>query len=222
MPDQRHGGSDFATVDIPGAFMQANMDEAVHMKIEGTVAELLTKLDPKLYRHHKQAANSIWEGSTTYHQQGQGAQLSWYDAGLHVSKKDDFDGGATTAAANHLFEIDEKAEKLDNKDGEFVHHVVAKLLFLCKRASPDLQTSVAFLSTRVKSPNVDDWKKLRRMMRYLQSTKNLVLTLEAEDTGCITWWVDAAFAVHHDLKSHTGGVMTMERGPYLLPPPSRN
>jgi hypothetical protein len=42
-------GRDMATVDIPGAFMQADMDEMVHMKLEGKVAKLLVKLDPKLY-----------------------------------------------------------------------------------------------------------------------------------------------------------------------------
>jgi hypothetical protein len=34
-------GRDVATVDIPGAFMQADMDEMVHMKLEGKMAELL-------------------------------------------------------------------------------------------------------------------------------------------------------------------------------------
>jgi hypothetical protein len=32
---------DVTTVNIPGAFMQADMDELVHMKLEGTMAELL-------------------------------------------------------------------------------------------------------------------------------------------------------------------------------------
>eukprot|EP00957_Ditylum_brightwellii_P165387 12592430-Ditylum_brightwellii.AAC.1 len=99
----------------------------------------------------------------------------------------DFEGEAATPAVNHLFEVDEKAEKLGEKDGEFFHHVVAKLIFLCKRARPDLQMSVAFLSTRVKSPDVDDWKKLRRTMEYLRSAKSLKLTLEADNMGCVTW-----------------------------------
>eukprot|EP00957_Ditylum_brightwellii_P056303 4267843-Ditylum_brightwellii.AAC.1 len=47
------------TVDIPGAFMQADMDEVVHMKIEGTMAELLTKLDPKLYRQYLRNENGV-------------------------------------------------------------------------------------------------------------------------------------------------------------------
>jgi Reverse transcriptase (RNA-dependent DNA polymerase) len=48
---------DVATVDIPGAFMQADMDELVHMRLEGTMAELLVKLDPKLYRKYVQTIN---------------------------------------------------------------------------------------------------------------------------------------------------------------------
>ena len=38
------------TVDIPGAFMQGEQDETVHMKLEGTLAELLTKCDPTKYQ----------------------------------------------------------------------------------------------------------------------------------------------------------------------------
>ena len=43
---------DVATVDIPGAFMQGDQDETMHMRLEGTLAELLTKCDPKLYRQY--------------------------------------------------------------------------------------------------------------------------------------------------------------------------
>jgi hypothetical protein len=48
---------DVATVDIPGAFMQADMDEVVHMKLEGQMAELLVRLDPKLYRKYVHSCN---------------------------------------------------------------------------------------------------------------------------------------------------------------------
>ena len=44
------------TVDIPGAFMQADMEgETVHMKLEGKMADLPTKINPKLY--HKYVTN---------------------------------------------------------------------------------------------------------------------------------------------------------------------
>ena len=49
---------DVATVDIPGAFMQGDQDETVHMRLEGTLAELLTKCDPKLYHQYVVTENN--------------------------------------------------------------------------------------------------------------------------------------------------------------------
>ena len=43
---------DVATTDIPGAFMQADMDEIVNMKIEGKMAQLMKKIDPKKYEKY--------------------------------------------------------------------------------------------------------------------------------------------------------------------------
>jgi hypothetical protein len=42
-------GQAVVTLDIPGAFMQADMDEVLYMKLEGPLAHLLTKVDPKQY-----------------------------------------------------------------------------------------------------------------------------------------------------------------------------
>ena len=82
-------------------------------------------------------------------------------------------GESATPASNHLFEIHE-----DNDDDQLLtpalseefHHLTAKTLFLSKRACPDLQTTVAFLTTRVKAPDNDDRKKLAKLMKYLQDT----------------------------------------------------
>ena len=37
--------------DIPGAFLHADMEDQVHMLLEGTIAELIVKLDPSMYRN---------------------------------------------------------------------------------------------------------------------------------------------------------------------------
>jgi hypothetical protein len=41
---------DIATVDIPGAFLQADMDVIVHMKITGTMVDILVQLQPSKYK----------------------------------------------------------------------------------------------------------------------------------------------------------------------------
>ena len=61
------------------------------------------------------------------------------------------------------------------------HHNVVKLLFASTRACRDIQTAVAFLSTRVKSSDEDDWEKLNRVIKYLNGTKNLKLMLSADN-----------------------------------------
>jgi hypothetical protein len=60
---------------------------------------------------------------------------------------EDFFGEASSPAANHLFTVDDNQSKVDEKRAQFFHMYVAKTLFLCKRARPDLQTAVAFLCT---------------------------------------------------------------------------
>jgi hypothetical protein len=37
---------DVAKVDIPGVFMQADIDEVVHVIFEGEIAEMLVRMNP--------------------------------------------------------------------------------------------------------------------------------------------------------------------------------
>ena len=48
------------------------------------------------------------------------------------------------------------------------HHAVAQILFTGVRYRKDAQTVIAFLTTRVKKPDEDYWKKLRRLLGYLR------------------------------------------------------
>jgi len=118
---------------------------------------------------------------------------------------------APTPAPDDLFATGTKPE-LDKKRAEDFHTFVAKGLFACRRARPDIHTAIAALSTRVKKPNQDDWRKLLRLLKYVNGTRNDKLILSADDLHVIKWYVDASFAVHPDFKSHTGGGMTYGRG----------
>jgi len=85
------------------------------------------------------------------------------------------------------------------------HTFIAKALFACKRARPDIQPTVAALCTRVKEPNQDDWNKLIRLLKFINGMREDRLYLSADDLSGIKWYVDVAFAVHPDFKSQTGG-----------------
>ena len=300
------------TVDIPGAFMQGDQDETVHMKLEGKLAELLAQCDPTKYQPYlttengktilyvelvkalygtiraalifwrkitKQitkwgftvnpydwcVANKMLRGSQltiTWHVDdlkishadkevledllkqlneafGQDGPLTihrgkkhdylgmWLDFSLDGKVQvqmfdyidnmlkdlpDDMGGTATSPAADHLFTVNETGRKLTQTQAELFHHNVAKLLFLCKRARPDIQTAVAFLTTRVTAPDEDNYKKLARVMKYLRGTKTMPLTLEADNLQVIKWWIDGAFATHRDMRLHTGGALSLGKG----------
>jgi len=47
-------------------------------------------------------------------------------------------------------------------------------------------------------------------MKYIQSTRDITLTMEADDGP--KWWVDSSYAVHPDMRSHSGIYMTLGKG----------
>ena len=64
----------------------------------------------------------------------------------------------------------------------------------------------------MREPETEDYRKLIRLMKHLNITKDIPLTLEANNSGCIRWWVDTSFAVRPDMKSHSGAMMSMGQG----------
>jgi len=68
----------------------------------------------------------------------------------------------------------------------------------------------SFLCTRVQSPDEDDYKKLTRVMQYLWAHKDLTITLEPGEQQ--NWWVDSSYAVHPDMCSHSGIVLSLGKG----------
>jgi hypothetical protein len=131
---------------------------------------------------------------------------------LSAEMPEDRDGTATSRDASYLFIIKDGIPDVDKMTAEFFPATVAKLLFLCKRGRPDIQTAIAFVCTRVQQPTVHDYNKLSHVIKYLRGTKDLVLRLSADNFNIAKWWVNVSYGVHHDIKSHTGGVMSMGTG----------
>jgi hypothetical protein len=93
----------------------------------------------------------------------------------------------TTPAAEYLFKVRDDAPKLPEEQAMLFHRFVAKLVFVQARARRDLATATSFLTTRVKSPDEDDWGKLRRVMQYIKGTINMPLILSAESMTLPKW-----------------------------------
>jgi hypothetical protein len=120
--------------------------------------------------------------------------------------------GRSSAAPDDLFKVNEDSEKLQPSRATAFHNIVAKSLYLVKRSRPDASVAIAFLTTRVREPDVDDWKKLEHLVEYFRSTVDMPLILGADGNGVLHWYVDASFAVHANMRGHTGGGLTMGRG----------
>ena len=107
-------------------------------------------------------------------------------------------GRAATPAHDKLFKIrdDDEAKKLNKEQELAFHHTVAQLLFMATRARQDIQTAMAFLTIRVKSPDEDVWGALKRVLKYLNETRYLKLRLTVESMGMLKWYVDGS---HNDI-----------------------
>jgi hypothetical protein len=90
--------------------------------------------------------------------------------------------------------------------------VVAKLLWAEKRSPPDIETAISFLCTRVSKSDEDDWLKLKRFLQFLNQTIDDVRIVAANDLSKFRTWVDASYAIHHDMRGHTGGAMSFGTG----------
>jgi hypothetical protein len=131
---------------------------------------------------------------------------------LLFSDHDKSGSTAKTPAAEHLFRVNGASTSLTQEAATIFHNFVAKCLFLTKRARPDISTAVAFLTTRVKGPDEDDWKKLVRMIRYLRGTTQLPLILRADSVPVPKWWAHGSHATHPNMRGHTGGCMSLGDG----------
>jgi hypothetical protein len=125
---------------------------------------------------------------------------------MHISRT------AVTPATRNLFEVDPDSPRLDKHRAEVLHSVTAKLLYVSLRARVDLLLAVVFLCTRVSVSTEQDEAKLRRVLEYINGSIADEYVLGADDMGRMRSWVDASFAVHPGMRSHTGGVISFGRG----------
>jgi hypothetical protein len=68
---------------------------------------------------------------------------------------------------------------------------------------------VVFLSSRCAEATTLDQLKLDRVLKYLNSWPSLQMLLAYDAESGVYVYVDTSFAVHRDMKGHTGSVITL-------------
>lgn len=128
-----------------------------------------------------------------------------YIANIIDSFPEHITGVSATPATDKLFLVRDDERPLPEDQAIMFHHVTAQLLFA--------QTTVAFVTTRVKQPGEDDWGELKRVLKYLNGTRHLHLTLTVVDSlSYIKWYIDGSHQIHDDCKGYTGALTTLGRG----------
>jgi hypothetical protein len=81
-----------------------------------------------------------------------------------------------------MFEVKEGSPLLDVEAKKYFHSMMAKLLFMAKRARPDLLIVVSFLCTWMQVATQQDMGKLERVLGYVKATQDKVLLLHTQTT----------------------------------------
>ena len=93
-----------------------------------------------------------------------------------LKKKYDISGEAATIAKEKVFGPSEGELMNDEMVADF-HRYVAKGLFSATRGRPNARTVMAAMTVRVRNPRESDWAMLVQYMRFMDQTRNDVLTL---------------------------------------------
>jgi hypothetical protein len=117
---------------------------------------------------------------------------------------------APTPAATSLLHIRAASPPLPQDRARTFHSVLAKLIYPSTQARTDILLPLGFLCRHVSASTKQDEQKLFRLLAYLLGTIDLKYRLVANSLDSFSTWVDASFAIHGGMRSHTGVVISFD------------
>jgi hypothetical protein len=154
---------DVAVIDIPNVFVQTHVEDD-DCKLSHRKSRVMDQMIEWLRHESETTLNYTVRGQVKI------KMIDYVEEIPTAFDKADPKGGGTktSAASENLFRIDEDCEKLQpNEAGVEFHNLVAKTLYATKRARLETCTAIAFLTTRVRAPNKDDWTKVVHLRSIL-------------------------------------------------------
>jgi hypothetical protein len=108
-------------------------------------------------------------------------------------------------AAESFMEVDTGAPKVDAK--KFASKVMS-IYYLAARCRKDLLFHITVLAMRISDCNAADEKKVDKLLRYILATRTRGVVLRPRGTT-LHFYVDAAYAIHANARSHSGMYVTL-------------
>jgi len=108
-------------------------------------------------------------------------------------------------ADDKFMEVDKTAIKTDSK---LFASKVMSVYYLAARTRPDLLFHITVMAMRITDCNENDEKKMHKLLRYILATKDRGVVLKPRGTT-LHFYVDAAYAIHANARSHSGLYVTL-------------
>ena len=89
---------------------------------------------------------------------------------------------------------------------------IGSLLYISTRTRPDIAYAVGYVARQMHDPTEEDWIAVKRIFRYLQSTKNLRLKYSMQNSE-ILGYSDASYASNSKDRKSTSGYIFISNGP---------
>lgn len=103
-------------------------------------------------------------------------------------------------------------DKLMSSNDDY-RKLIGMLLYLSINTRPDIAAGVSILSQKISKPTQTDMTEVKRLIRYIKSTRNLKLRLGGMTSNSITVFSDANWAEdRRDRKSNSGYLISLNGG----------
>ena len=84
-------------------------------------------------------------------------------------------------------------------------------MMVCTR--PDIAYAVSVVSRCLENPTVNDWCRVKRILRYLQGTKDYGIVYKKHiGSGVLNCYSDSDFGGDHETRRSTTGLLTLYAG----------
>ena len=122
------------------------------------------------------------------------------------------DNYPTTPMAYYTHENNNIKNVFLDKDGiQEYQSRVGSLLYLAIMTRPDILFATSMASRKNKNPTTKDMSAVNRILYYIAGTQDKGLTFRSDEGVVLYATVDASYACHEDMKSHSGCTLHIGR-----------